>query len=53
MKKKPFAILMVVLIVLMLMTGYAVWETFFADNSAVKTIRARDFLLRFARRRGM
>ena len=39
MKKKPFAILMVVLIVLMLMTGYAVWETFFADKSAAPEIK--------------
>ncbi len=39
MKKKPFAILMVVLIMLMLMTGYAVWETFFADKSAAPEIK--------------
>lgn len=32
MKKKPFAVVMVVLVVLVLMTGYALWETFFQSN---------------------
>lgn len=34
MKKKPFAVVMVVLVVLVLMTGYALWETFFQSNDS-------------------
>lgn len=34
MKKKPFVVLMAVLMALLLMTGYAVWETFFSDASS-------------------
>lgn len=34
MKKKPFVILMIMLVLLLLMTGYAVWETFFASDSS-------------------
>lgn len=42
MKKKPFAVVAVVLVMLLIMTGYALWETFFQEtgNSGEPQIKA-------------